>query len=103
MRFLIFALAVVAAFILLGVFYVGSEASVAEADWLFSWLKTFLLSGLALLALAGAGYFVAQGQSAGQLFQRLAVVILATSALVVLLLFIAFASSLEVGLGRHDF
>ena len=93
---------VVMLLILLGIFWVGSEAAVAESSLLSGWIKVFLLVVLALLALIGVGYYAAKGPSISQKIARLIFAVVVTGALFIAFAFL-FLVPVEVGLGRSDF
>jgi len=93
---------VVMLLVLLGVFWVGSEATVAESSLLFGWVKVFLLVVLALLVLLGTGYYVAKGPAISQKIARLVFAMLVTGVLFIAFVFL-FLVPVEVGLGRSDF
>jgi amino acid transporter len=92
------ALVVVVLLILLGVFWVGDDSS-AEAA---SWVGTFSLVALVLLAVSGAGYFVAKGQSKSEKFRRLFFLLLALGALIILGLLMVIGAAIGEGLGGQD-
>jgi cytochrome bd-type quinol oxidase subunit 2 len=102
MKTIALAVLVVMLLILLGVFWADSKAAETEASWLFGWLKLFALGGLALLALLGAGYYVAGGQSKSRKFQRLFLLLLALGALLVLAALIVAGAAVGSGLGGKD-
>ena len=92
------ALVVIVLLILLGVFWVDNDSSVEAA----SWVGTSSLVALTLLAVSGASYFVAKGQSRSAKFRRLFFLLLALGALLILVLFTVIVTSSGEGLGGKD-
>ena len=102
MKTIALAVLIVILLILLGVFWADSEAATIETSWLFGWMKVFSLGGLVLLALIGAGYYIAGGQSRSKKFQRLFLLLLALGAFLILAALLVAGAAIGSGLGSKD-